>query len=157
MKVELEVDKQSLVKEGDEVTVTLPGGAEAEGRIRSLGRVAHAAEDSDDGGGGGDPGGGGGSTESVLDMTVALSSKKGLSRLDEAPVTVNLASESRKDALCVPITALLAQPGGGYAVEVVDARRDDRRSRGRARPVRRRLRRDRGRRAQGGGEGRGAG
>jgi hypothetical protein len=119
VKVELEVDKQSLVKEGDEVTVTLPGGAEAEGRIRSLGRVAHAAEDSDDGGGGGDPNGGGASTESVLDMTVALNSKKGLSRLDEAPVTVNLASESRKDALSVPVTALLAQPGGGYAVEVV--------------------------------------
>jgi peptidoglycan hydrolase-like protein with peptidoglycan-binding domain len=120
VKVELDVAKQSLVHEGDPVTVTLPDGSTAKGRIRSVGRVARVKDTSGDSGGQGGGGGGGSAPELVLDMTVALNSKRGLSRLDEAPVTVNIARETRKRVLAVPVTALLAQAGGGYAVEVVD-------------------------------------
>jgi multidrug efflux pump subunit AcrA (membrane-fusion protein) len=42
-------------------------------------------------------------------------------RLDEAPVTVGIARETRRGVLAVPVTALLARSGGGYAVEVVAA------------------------------------
>jgi len=54
-------------------------------------------------------------------MTVSLTSKRGLQDLDEAPVTVNIASETRKSVISVPVTALLAKPGGGYGVEVIGA------------------------------------
>jgi multidrug efflux pump subunit AcrA (membrane-fusion protein) len=40
---------------------------------------------------------------------------------DQAPVQVGITSASVPNALVVPVTALLARSGGGYAVEVVGA------------------------------------
>jgi multidrug efflux pump subunit AcrA (membrane-fusion protein) len=39
-------------------------------------------------------------------------------RLSSAPVTVSITTGRVRNALVVPVTALLAQPSGGYAVEV---------------------------------------
>ena len=41
--------------------------------------------------------------------------------LDAAPVQVSITTASSPNALVVPVTALLAIPGGGYAVDVVSA------------------------------------
>jgi hypothetical protein len=40
---------------------------------------------------------------------------------DEAPVKVGITTATVRDAMVVPVAALLAQSDGGYAVEVVGA------------------------------------
>jgi len=53
----------------------------------------------------------------TIDVTIRLTGKNNGGRLDKAPVSVSLARESRRGALTVPVTALVARRGGGYAVE----------------------------------------
>ena len=115
--VDLDVAKQDLVRRGDRVTVTLPDGSTVDGRVSRVGRVARKKGGS--GGDGGDAGGGGDDGELVVSVSVVLGSLKGTARLDRAPVTVGIAQETKRDALAVPVAALLARPGGGYGVEVV--------------------------------------
>ena len=50
-------------------------------------------------------------------MTVRLSDQAAAGGLDQAPVTVNITTATVRDVLAVPVTALLARPGG-YDVEV---------------------------------------
>jgi multidrug efflux pump subunit AcrA (membrane-fusion protein) len=54
-------------------------------------------------------------------VLVSLGNPKATGRLNQAPVTVTITTGSVSDALVVPVTALLAQAGGGYAVEVIGA------------------------------------
>jgi peptidoglycan hydrolase-like protein with peptidoglycan-binding domain len=116
VKVELDVAKQSYARLRDGVRVTLPGGATVRGRITRVGQVAHAKSGS---------GGGMGSEdqELVVDVSIALRSTRGTRRYDQAPVSVALASERRRNALVVPVEALLARRGGGYAVELAGSGR----------------------------------
>ena len=113
--VPLDATKQSLAHEGAAVTVTLPDGAIVRGRISSIGRVAR--EDSSDSS---DPNA---QKQLVIDVTVELRSKRGIGRLDEAPVGVGLAEQSRRHVLSVPVNALLARRGGGYGVELAESHR----------------------------------
>ena len=54
-------------------------------------------------------------------MTITLDDPAAAAELDQAPVTVDVTSESHPDVLTVPNDALVALLEGGYAVEVVDA------------------------------------
>jgi hypothetical protein len=79
--------------------------------------VAREQESSgEDPGAGGDP-------QLVIDVTIELRSRRGLGRLDEAPVGVGLAQQSRRNVLAVPVAALVARRGGGYGVELAGSRR----------------------------------
>ena len=49
-------------------------------------------------------------------MTITISGRA--EGLDQAPVDVGFAVERRRGALAVPVKALLARQGGGYAVEL---------------------------------------
>jgi len=52
---------------------------------------------------------------------VALTHPAAAGTWDQAPVTVTITTETAPNALAVPVTALIAQSGGGYAVEVAAA------------------------------------
>lgn len=103
----LSADDQGAAKAGDRADVDLPGGGSARGRIASVGAVAKAS---------------GQDGSSTIDVVVTLPAK-GVPPLDKAPVSVSIARRRLRDATVVPVVALLARPGGGYGVEVVDGQR----------------------------------
>jgi peptidoglycan hydrolase-like protein with peptidoglycan-binding domain len=107
--VELDADRQELAHEGDAVTVEMPTGRTVRGRVSDVGKVASQPASEDE--------------ESTIEVTIALRGRKAHgSGLDQAPVDVGFASERRKDVLAVPVTALLARSGGGFAVELAGGR-----------------------------------
>jgi multidrug efflux pump subunit AcrA (membrane-fusion protein) len=106
--VDLDVSQQSYVKAGDRVDVVLPNGQRTGGRVTDVGRVAETQ---------GDPP----NQTTTIPVTVALDHPNAVGRLDQAPVDVYVTTETRRDVLAVPVTALLALKEGGYAVETVDA------------------------------------
>ncbi|WP_067185298.1 peptidoglycan-binding protein [Microtetraspora niveoalba] len=103
--VPLKVTDRRLVRKGGAVTVTLPGGKDVKGKVSAISPVVKR---------GGDPSGGG---DPTVDVTITLGTTSGM--FDTAPVEVSLVSDRRKNALAVPVSALLALPGGGYGVTVV--------------------------------------
>jgi peptidoglycan hydrolase-like protein with peptidoglycan-binding domain len=96
---------------GDPVLVTMPDSTTVRGRVASVGRVATAS--SPDNGQGGQGGGG----TATVPVTVTLVGTR-TGGLDQAPVQVAITEQQDRHVLAVPISALLAQPGGGYAVTV---------------------------------------
>jgi hypothetical protein len=117
------VGQEYLVKAGDPVTVTLPDGVTTTaGIVTSVASVASAGS----GGTSGatpSPGSGGGSGQDTVQMTVRLihlTHPDAAGHLDQAPVTVSIVSAQADGVLAVPISALVALAGGGYAVDVVN-------------------------------------
>jgi hypothetical protein len=112
--IQLDASQQSQVQAGDKVTVTLPDGPATPGVVSSVGTVAATT-----------PGSGGSGSTTTVPVQVTLTDPGAAGTLDQAPVTVNITTASVKNALAVPVTALLAQvkgdgeAGGGYQVEVV--------------------------------------
>jgi len=121
------VGQEYLVKAGDAVTVTLPDGVSTTpGVVTSLSSVASAGGGSagsppDGGTASQGPGGRGtgGSGQDTVQMTVRFTRTAGTGHLDQAPVSVNVVSAQARDVLAVPVSALVALAGGGYAVDVV--------------------------------------
>jgi peptidoglycan hydrolase-like protein with peptidoglycan-binding domain len=115
--IALSAAEQSSVKVGDPVSVTLPNSQTTSGVVSAVGTVAKApASKGGEGGGGG--GGGGEEAGATIEVDVTLSDPHATGHLDEAPVTVSITTASAENALVVPIDALLALAGGGYALEV---------------------------------------
>ncbi|EHN09510.1 Putative peptidoglycan binding domain 1 [Patulibacter medicamentivorans] len=101
---QLEASRQASVDEGDKVEVTLPDGDVARGVVERVGRVAKAGQD-------------GG--EATVSLRVGLRGRLARSTgLDRAPVTISVATEAARNALSVPVTALVARGSGRYAVEL---------------------------------------
>ena len=103
--VPLDVSRQGEVKAGDRVTVTLPGGTTTPGAVSSVGTVATTS-------------GSGGNPVTTIPVLVMLADTRAAGTLDQAPVTVNITTGTARGALVVPVTALVAQAAGRYAVEV---------------------------------------
>jgi len=124
--VALDPSLQSEVKAGDKVSITLPDGSVTPGVVSQVGRVATSPNSPSGGAGGGSAGQAGNSSNSsasgsgaaTITVLVSLAHPKAAGKLNQAPVTVTITTGSVSSALTVPVDALLAQPGGGYAVEV---------------------------------------
>jgi peptidoglycan hydrolase-like protein with peptidoglycan-binding domain len=105
--VDLDATRQGLAREGDKVTVELPTGGTADGRILEVGKVAEQSGEEE--------------SDPTIEVTIELRGKAARGTgLDQAPVDVGFAVQRADDVLAVPIKALLARQGGGFAVEVVD-------------------------------------
>jgi hypothetical protein len=105
--IPLDAADQSEVRAGDTVTVTLPDGTTTPGVISSVGTVATTTS------------GQGGNPSTTIPVQATLTDPRAAGTLDQAPVTVNITTGSSPGpVLAVPVTALVAQSPGGYAVEV---------------------------------------
>jgi hypothetical protein len=121
---EIETTQQSDVAVGDQVTITLPDTQTTPGTVSSIGTVASSSTSSAGSGSAGTAGGssasagsGAGSTPTIaVDITPTDPAATGA--LDQAPVEVTITTASAHNALVVPVTALVAQASGAYAVEV---------------------------------------
>ena len=113
VEVPLDVDLQSHVKVGDSVTITLPDGDTTKGSVTSVGSVANPAKD---GNSGSDS-----QPDATIEVLITPKEPAKLGTLDQAPVQVSITTDQVRKALVVPVAALLARPGGAYAVEVVGA------------------------------------
>jgi hypothetical protein len=115
------VGQEYLVKAGDSVTVTLPDGVSTTpGVVTSVASVASAGGSASGGGGAAaEQSSGPGSSQDTVAITVRLTDPDAAGNLDQAPVTVNIVSAQARDVLAVPVSALVALAGGGYAVDVV--------------------------------------
>jgi hypothetical protein len=110
--VSLDASLQTEVAVGSTVSVTLPDGSVTPGVISSV-STASASGSSSSGSGSGT-----GSGTATITVVVSLSHPAAAGNLNQAPVQVTITTGSVSNALIVPVDALLAQPGGGYAVEV---------------------------------------
>jgi HlyD family secretion protein/Putative peptidoglycan binding domain len=102
--VEVDAARQTEIRMGDTVTITMPDNTTTPGVVASVGSVATTAE----------------SGETTITVVITLNDPTVAGTLDEAPVLVVVTTATVENAVVVPVTALLAMAGGGYAVEVDD-------------------------------------
>lgn len=102
------------VRIGDSVFINLPGGqTRVAGVVSGVGKVA--TQDT-----GGNQSQGGNGAAAAVDVTIAFDASQ-LPDLDQAPVSVDITTQSVKNVLVAPVNALLALAGGGYGVEAVES------------------------------------
>lgn len=113
--VGLDPSQQGAVQAGDRAQITLPGNAVVTGEVDRLGNVASAPA-----------GQNGNAVAATVPVHIRLDDPETVRGFDAAPVRVDITTEGVADVLSVPVTALVGQSGGGFAVEVVrsDGRRE---------------------------------
>jgi len=109
MQVRLDPAVAPFIRPGNQVTVTLPDGSAAPGTVTDVSRVAvePAASGQQQG-----------PSQPLIPADIRLAHPV-RGQLDQAQVQVAITSADQPDALAVPITALLARPGGQFVVVVV--------------------------------------
>jgi putative ABC transport system ATP-binding protein len=130
VQVAVGASQQSDMAVGDKVTITLPNNQTTPGVVSSVGTVAACPTNSASSGSSSSfatpgtdtcsSGSSGSSTTPTIIVDVTPSDSAATGTWDQAPVQVTVTTASVPGALVVPVTALLARSGGGYAVEVVD-------------------------------------
>jgi peptidoglycan hydrolase-like protein with peptidoglycan-binding domain len=106
VRMDLEASQQGEVKKGDRAQITLPGNTPVTGRVAGFGQVSQAEEGSQP-------------TSATIPTFINLDNPSKADGLDQAPVEVDITTKGVDNALSVPVTALVGESGGGFAVEVV--------------------------------------
>jgi multidrug efflux pump subunit AcrA (membrane-fusion protein) len=104
--IALDAASQTEVHVGNPVEIELPDGSSTGGVVSYVARVATS------------PPADSPNPSPTIAVTVRLRGGH-TAGLDQAPVQVSITTASEHDALAVPVGALLARPGGTYAVQVV--------------------------------------
>jgi Putative peptidoglycan binding domain/HlyD family secretion protein len=126
IQVALDASQQTSMAVGNKVSITLPNNQTTAGVVSSVSTVASCPPSSSSGGSGSSSASAAtdtcasGSTPTIT-VDVTPSDPRATGTWDQAPVQVGITTGTVPDALVVPVTALLAQSSGGYAVEVVGA------------------------------------
>jgi peptidoglycan hydrolase-like protein with peptidoglycan-binding domain len=103
--IDLDAAQQSQIKQGDEATITMPDGQTTPGVVSKVGSVATTpSADSQD-------------QSPTIPVVVTPTHPAQTGELDQAPVLVSITTQTVKNVLVVPVDALIALSGGGYAVE----------------------------------------
>jgi peptidoglycan hydrolase-like protein with peptidoglycan-binding domain len=108
--VQLDAARQSQVKVGDQVAIALPNGKTTPGTVSVVSTVATQPSPG--------AGGAGSSNTPTVEVDITPTDPASTGAIDQAPVQVSITTATVADAFVVPVTALLAQPGDAYAVEV---------------------------------------
>jgi peptidoglycan hydrolase-like protein with peptidoglycan-binding domain len=108
--VDLKAAQASSVDVGDAAAITLPDNSTTTGVVSRVGSVASAAEAES---------GGSDSSGATIPVAIKLDRPRVAGKLDRAPVGVQITTGRVRDALSVPVTALVALAGGGFAVETI--------------------------------------
>jgi len=108
--VSLDATQQSDVRVGDRVDITLADNSVTRGVVSKVGRVATAPSSDQNS-----------DATPTVDVDIRPLHPRETGHLDKAPVSVAITTDTVKDALVVPVSALLARASGGYAVEVAGA------------------------------------
>ncbi|MFJ4868989.1 peptidoglycan-binding protein [Streptomyces sp. NPDC088757] len=107
VRFKLPVANASQAKPGTRVSVELPDGTRAPGKVSAVGRTASAGDDPQD-------------RTPKIDITVSFDTPERIKGIDQSPVVIDLTGETRRNVLSVPVNALLALPGGGFGIQIVD-------------------------------------
>jgi len=111
---QISADRRHLVHVGDHVSISMSGVQPFAGTVVRVGRAATTPSSQ----GGSDAGSSGGSAQSLVQVTIKATVPAGAADLEAAPVQVAITRETHQNVLLVPVTALLARPGGGYQVRL---------------------------------------
>jgi hypothetical protein len=106
VQIQLDPALQGQVRPGDPVTITLPDDQTTPGRITNVSSVATPGQN--------------GSPPTIA-VDAVPDDPGAIGHLDQAPVNVSISTGSVRNALVVPVDALLSLESGGYAVEEVAA------------------------------------
>jgi len=104
VRVSVALEDQPLARVGRRVTVELPTGGDARGRVTRVGAPRQRRTDS--------------GTSVVVPVAVSLRLPRAATAFEQAAVTVRFRSPSRKDVLTVPVGALVALGPERFGVEV---------------------------------------
>jgi putative ABC transport system ATP-binding protein len=117
---------------GEAVSIVLPSGATTPGTVTAVGPVPPTGNSGTSGSGTGGTSGSsgsgtsGGMSDASMQLTITPDHPAATGAGQAVAVQVSLVTQSVRDVLAVPITALLALAGGGYGVEVPGPDGDDR-------------------------------
>lgn len=111
-KVTADIDPElkALVPVGSEVELSLPDGSHTTGTVSSVGAPVEREDKS-------------GQKSLKVPVTLTLNDPSAADAFTDVSVGLSVAKTVRKDALSVPVRALLAEPGGTYAVDVLTGTR----------------------------------